>query len=416
MTSSGSSPTWASSRNRVATDTHRLTPLEIVMGRPLGMDPRAPALSGDGPGQTPREALWSSTMEALTHPPCLVMFSGGRDSSGLLALAALVARAEGLEMPVPFTLRFPGVQKAGEDEWQETVVRYLGMGEWLRKEIRDELDLVGPYGSGMLLRHGLVWPPNAFVVSVAAEPARGGSVITGSFGDELFTQGGHVLRLRAVLAGEQPRRRRDLSRIWLARAPRRLRRMVVARRRRGKALEIPPWVGTQVHKPARAALLDELADSHLRWDEELRSAWRRRYTQMVRSLLSRLAAEAGAGLVMPYDDPRFRLAFAHLGGHRGFFSRTEAMHSLFEDLLPPAVLDRPTKAVFSGVFWSRYAQEFADRWDGDGLDRDLVDVKVLESTWSWEPSGEARPDFRSASLFQAAWLAGRGLSTPVSER
>jgi asparagine synthetase B (glutamine-hydrolysing) len=385
------------------------------MGRPLGMDPGAPALSDDGSGQSPREALWGSMLEALTHPPCLVMFSGGRDSSGLLALAALVARAEGLEAPVAFTLRFPGVQKAAEDEWQDTVVRHVGIGEWLRKEIHDELDLVGPYGSGMLLRHGLVWPPNAFVVSLAAEQARGGSVITGSFGDELFTQGGHVLRLRGVLAGELPRRRRDLARIWLARAPRRLRRMVVARRRRGRALEIPPWVGAQLHKPARAALLDELADSHLRWDEELRSAWRRRYTQMVRSLLSRLAAEAGAGLVMPYDDPRFRMAFARLGGRRGFFSRTEAMHSLFEDLLPPAVLDRPTKAVFSGVFWNRHAKEFADGWHGEGLNRRLVDVQALESMWSWEPSGEARPDFRSACLFQAAWLAGRGLSTPVME-
>ena len=90
------------------------------------------------------------------------------------------------------------------------------------------------------------------------------------------------------------------------------------------------------------------------------------------------------------------------------------MESLFEGLLPPTLLQRPTKAGFGGVFWNRRSHQFAQEWTGEGLDPALVDIEVLRRIWSWDPAGTVRPDFRSAALLQAAWLASVGHVTPVS--
>src|SRR3954453_21831281 len=97
------------------------TPLELLAGTGLGeyedKDKEvAPAASA---GVTPREALEEVVGEALARPPCLVGFSGGRDSSAILALATYVARREGLPLPVPATYVFPGIRKADESSWQD---------------------------------------------------------------------------------------------------------------------------------------------------------------------------------------------------------------------------------------------------------------------------------------------------------
>ena len=91
----------------------------------------------------------------------------------VLAQHALgVARRLGLNPPVPLTFRFPGIAEAEEDAWQESMVRHLGLDNWMRHEIDDELDLLGPYARRVLLRHGTFWPPNAFALSIAAEGAK----------------------------------------------------------------------------------------------------------------------------------------------------------------------------------------------------------------------------------------------------
>ena len=53
-------------------------------------------------------------LRALRRPPCLVSFSGGLDSSALLAVATAVARREGLDDPVPATLVVPGSPESDE--------------------------------------------------------------------------------------------------------------------------------------------------------------------------------------------------------------------------------------------------------------------------------------------------------------
>ena len=68
---------------------------------------------GDDRGLTPLAALEEAILPALRRPPCLVSFSGGRDSSCVLAAATRAARREGLQPPVPVTLRVSNAPSGG---------------------------------------------------------------------------------------------------------------------------------------------------------------------------------------------------------------------------------------------------------------------------------------------------------------
>lgn len=59
----------------------------------------------------------------LGRPPCLLAFSGGRDSSALLAVAVSVAHREGLPLPIP--LIYPGVAGTDESSWQYMILDHL---------------------------------------------------------------------------------------------------------------------------------------------------------------------------------------------------------------------------------------------------------------------------------------------------
>src|SRR5579884_3063930 len=85
--------------------------LEVLCSQMLGRDEGAEALPRPAPGGL-YAALESVLVAALSRPPCAVSFSGGRDSSAVLALATDAARRHGLELPVPVTMRFPSVTAA----------------------------------------------------------------------------------------------------------------------------------------------------------------------------------------------------------------------------------------------------------------------------------------------------------------
>lgn len=92
------------------------------------------------------EALEAAVLPALCRPPCLVVFSGGRDSSAVPA----VARRSGLPDPMPATNRFRGSPATKETEWQELVVRHLGLTDWHVLDRDDELDVIGPVAEQVL--------------------------------------------------------------------------------------------------------------------------------------------------------------------------------------------------------------------------------------------------------------------------
>jgi tRNA(Ile)-lysidine synthase TilS/MesJ len=57
-------------------------------------------------GSHPASALRAIARSVLATPPCVVAFSGGRDSSALLALLVDEARRAGLPEPVAVTARW----------------------------------------------------------------------------------------------------------------------------------------------------------------------------------------------------------------------------------------------------------------------------------------------------------------------
>ena len=69
------------------------------------------------------------------------------------------------------------------------MVAHLGLADWQRIEITEELDLVGPVAAAMLRRHGLLWPPNVHFLFPLLKAARGGALLTGVGGDQLFAWG-----------------------------------------------------------------------------------------------------------------------------------------------------------------------------------------------------------------------------------
>ena len=179
---------------------------------------RLPTLPRLAPGTAPRAELEAAILPALRRSPCLVSFSGGRDSSAVLAVAVAVARREGLQAPIPVTHRFPAAAGTDESAWQEKVITHLGLDDWLRVELSSELDAVGPVATSVMERHGLLWPCNTYFHDPIFEAASGGAVLTGIGGDEAF-MGSPWDRAVSVLQGRVRPVPRDILRVGFALAP-----------------------------------------------------------------------------------------------------------------------------------------------------------------------------------------------------
>jgi hypothetical protein len=115
-----------------------------------------------------------------------------------------------------------------------------------------------------------------------------------------------------------------------------------------------------------------------------------------------MGADAGAQIAHPLVDERFLAAYAAAGGARGLGTRTETMRAVFAGVLPEALISRSTKTTFDGVFLSPTARAFAARWDGSGVDPELVRPEALREQWRGERIG-----FRTATLMQWLWMRGQ---------
>ena len=375
---------------------HRPRPREIASGVALGLDASAEALPAAAPGD-PRVALQAVLLRALRRPPCLVSFSGGRDSSAVLAAAAAVARQQGLALPVPVTYRFAAVAEADERRWQERVVTHLGLADWERVAIASELDVLGPAAQDVMLRLGLLWPFNVHAHLPLLRRARGGTLLTGIGGDELLGPSTWANALGVLRARRAPRPR-DLGSLGVALAPLALRRRV---QRRRHPLRIP-WCRPEVEAAIAAEWADWRARDPLAWNRQVARYWRSRHRTGLTTSLALLAADSGAQGVHPFLDARVVAATARRFGARGPADRTAAMLRLFGDLLPFDVSARGTKARFDEVFLTERSRAFAAGWDGGGVDTSLVDPERLAREWRGP-----RPSARSLLLMQSAWLATR---------
>ena len=379
----------------MTTYAHPPTPLEIAVGAVLGEEDSSPPLRvGDGRG-SPREALERALLPALRRAPCAVTFSGGRDSSLVLAVAVALARREDLEPPVAVSARFANAPGTGESEWQELVVRHLGIDRWERVALDDELDLVGPVSAALLRRHGVLHPPHTslFALLPARVPCR--SLVTGFGGDQVL--GGWIGSREGRLSHRRPLRRALVA--LHAAAPPPLRRLALR-----SDLPERPWLTEHARQEyARRWLGAAASEPAASWPRYLAWVARRRSLASVRRSLDLALAGRDVVVFHPLMDHGVLDALARTGGRRGLGDRKALTGLLAGDDLPASVAARPTKAHFHHAYFRGPSRRFARSWDGSGLDPALVRPEELRRAWLGR-----MPRGSSALALQAAWLASTG--------
>jgi asparagine synthase (glutamine-hydrolysing) len=374
-----------------------LSPLEFVSGVAVGAQPDALALPNPVPGRSARQAFEAAISRHLVREPCVVSFSGGRDSSAVLAVATSVARREGLPLPVPVTFRFSDVALSNESDWQERIIRHLGLEHWERIDLTTELDLLGDIARHCLTTLGLAWPPNAFLHVPIFRAARSGTVLTGLDGDGLFGDW-RWCHAQAVLHRRVPAHWRDLVRVGFAFSPAPVRQLVMQR----QPPYLPDWLSAEARHELLSALLRRAAGEPRRWDERVQWHARSRPLWLAMRNLDLIGSTDDVEVAHPLLAPDFLAALAAEGKAAGFGDRTSAMRHLFGDLLPADLVERRTKAVFGGAVWREQAIDFARTWSGVGFDPEVVDAERLRAAWMAE-----HPVFHSWTLLQAAWMAAQ---------
>ncbi len=373
----------------------RLSELEVAAGVVVGQG-RGPRFTPDH-SVHPMAALRELAATLLATPPCVLAFSGGRDSSALLAVLVDVARAEALDDPIAVTVRWDDDEASDESTWQEEVVRHMGVSRWEILRPGADLDLLGDEAVGVLDRLGLVWPAPAHALIPMIRLAAGGVFLSGEGGDEAFGLWPYG-RLWADIRSRRIPRRSDLHALALGCTPR-------AVRRRRWQRNLPPyqtWLRPDALVRVAEHVADDQADDPLRWDRYQVINRRRRATDLTLHTLERLCALNGSRFTAPFEDERFLAALAAWGGPLGRGDRTAVMTALFSDVLPGPVMARTSKASFGGVFWGPACRRFAEEWDGTGLRSELVDPEELRRAWL-----APVPVYGSALPLQAAWLYDR---------
>lgn len=346
------------------------------------------------PASHPRQVLEELLLPALATPPVVLAFSGGRDSSALLAVAVDLARREGLDEPVPLTLRYPNDPDADETSWQELVVAHLKLRDWQRLVVTDQADFLGAYGCEVLrVVQRPIFPFGALVGGIEAEVARGGWLLSGEWGDFVFS------RQRLSLLNAAVRKRALPPRIWamLAKdlAPGPVRGTV-----EGRAVDGIPWLTPQSRQRLRRAIRRDVAAQPLRADRELLALGRQALYTTARQTMAAVTAAYGATRLDPYGEPRFIIALARLAGWRGFCGRADMLRRMFGDLLPESLISRTSKASFNRARLGPATRDWLRTWDGSGLDTELVRPGILRQALISQDL-----PFEALGLLQQAWLA-----------
>ena len=262
----------------------------------------------------------------------------------------------------------------------------------------DELDVVGPYAQVLLQRHGILAPFNSHFHLPLIQAARGGSMLTGIGGDELFSAVSREVAAALLLRPRLPRPR-EIPALGLALAPHPVRAAVIARRRR--VFRTFGWITPTARRKIALAFASWESRDPWRWDVALRTWWwRSRTLQCNRAGKAVLGRAENVEMVHPLCEPEVLIAAARAWGTLGPRDRQGAMSQLGGELLPESVLRRSDKSWFDRVFWTRHARALARRWQGQGVDPRLVDTPGLRRAWARDP---ATPHVYA--LLQSVWLA-----------
>lgn len=393
-------PSWlgADLRSALSPDgLYRPSRDEVLLGAVPGFGTALPLPRVEG---EPREVLESLLCTELAKGPCAVPFSGGRDSSALLALATHVARREGLPLPRPVTFVFGTEPHARDEQLQIALIEQLQLTDWVRLPGADVYDVLGLHARAGLQTHGLLWSPLVHAQDPLLTAAAGHTLISGEGGDEVlgpWRYGMPVRVARQVRARHRPRLvevrgaagsvRPDW---WLREANKRAQ------------LRSRPWLTGAGRDLVADLLRRSWVPPARRFDADRRQARTTRGGTLGLLTMQALAdgKQPSSRYSFPFLDRRFVGSLAQAGGARGWTTRTEMMWNLVGDLLPPALLGRNDKANFGPATMGPRARAFARRCTGLGIDADLVDVERLRARWL---TGERT--YPGLLLLQQAWLA-----------
>lgn len=345
----------------------------------------------------PVEALADAIRPALVQGPCLVAFSGGRDSSVVLAVATQLARREGHPLPIPVTLKARAYAPSEEGEWQRLVLDHLGIREREEVEIGSSMGALGPIAVELLERFGVQIDQPRFITA-CAQVSEGGSLLTGYDGDEVFDPAGWG-GVSEALAGVRRPRASDLKGLLRSGSPYALRRRLYRRSLLRSGAQRYSWLRPDAQDCLIWALADDWSEAPLRFDRQVEWYARRRELWGHLETMRAVGAASGVEVVCPLADLRFLAALAEGGGPRGFGGRTEALVTLFGGLLPERLLRRADKGEYGGPYWGPEVAEFARSWDGSGVPKEIVIVEELRRLWL---SGQ--PLIATQPLLHAAWL------------
>jgi asparagine synthase (glutamine-hydrolysing) len=394
---------WAGGPNALG-----LTELEVASGVVLGSGPSQPWPLVD---KEPLEVVLDEARDILRRGRCVVAFSGSGGSSAILAALLHVARRDGFDEPVAITARWPGDSATDESQWQEHVAAELSLKRWEVITPGTDFDLLGPLATRLLRRHGLLWPARVAALAPMVEAAGDGTLVTGEGGDEVFGTWGMARvwdRLRRPGGPSGPLVRQALRTFTASLLPDELRR----RRARAGTCVYQTWLTSEARCAQEGALAaDDVATDRLWWPNYLREVISERCLQLSAGALATLLRPGGGTFAAPLVAPTFLASLARRGGWLGLGDRASTMRAVFSPLLSETVLTRTSKATSGGVFWGPASRQFAEEWDGTGLDERWVHHEALRAAWR-----QAGPVYGAALPLHAAWLASNPGPAPASLR